>query len=164
MFYKTKLKPEEIKEGQLFITTDQALEEVVPGIVQKVSSGNDGLVTVNIAGEEMEVKLDKASNEFLFGTLEDPEVLKKDGKEVEVAMYQGEGRLLDTLMYIRAQLMEIEKDPHYRMEITNEMLRLNLTRSLAAISIKIRLRGAWETLTNIEKMLTAEAEEKNINS
>lgn len=161
MFYKAKLKPEEIKERQLFITTDEAIDEIIPGIVQKVS---DDSVTVNIAGEEMEVKREKAGNEFLFGTLEDPEVLKRDGKEVGVAMYQGEGRLLDTLMYIRAQLMEIEKDPHYRMEITNEMLGLNLTRSLAAISIKIRLRGAWETLMNIERMLTIEAEEKNINS
>lgn len=157
MFYKTQLKPEDIKVGQLFISTDEKAEEVLPGMI---TGKEEKTFLVDIGGEQKIVTPEEASAQFLFATIEDPQI-KPDA---EVAMYRGEGRLLDTLMYIRAQIMEIEKDPHYRMEITNEMLGLNLTRSLAAISIKIRLRGAWETLTNIEKMLTMETQKKEINS
>lgn len=157
MFYKTQLKPEDIKVGQLFISTDEKAEEVLPGMI---TGREEEKLLVDIGGEQKMVTPEEASAQFFFATIEDPQI-KPDA---EVAMYRGEGRLLDTLMYIRAQIMEIEKDPHYRMEITNEMLGLNLTRSLAAISIKIRLRGAWETLTNIEKMLTMETQEKEVNS
>jgi hypothetical protein len=166
MYYKTKLSFGEIKAGYVcqLIENYGLVKKGTYGVVSKGGQEHqepdkEKSIIVNF-GTDDEVITEEFLPKLSFATVEDPEK-KVDQK---IATLQSERSVVDLLVYIQAQLGIIKEDPIYKTPITDEMLAMNVTRSIAALSIKLRLRGAEEILQLMEKLLTTDPETKDVRS
>lgn len=166
MYYKTKLPFGEIKAGYICQLTENygLVKAGTFGVVSKGGQEHkepdkEKNIIVNFGADD-EVITEEFISRLSFATVEDPD----KNPQQKIATLQTKQSVTDLLVYIQSQLEEIRKDPTYNTQLTNELLALNVTRSMAVLSIKLRLRGAEEILQLMEKLLTTDPETKDVRA